>query len=363
MGVFKKGGRWWIDYSLNGRRIRRPVSDSKREADKILHKVKSDITLNKHGIPRDEKIRFADFAIKYLREHSEISNRSYKADVCKMKHLVEYFGDLDLDEITDYGWERYRKERLKERNRNSGKPISPTTINREGALLRGMLNRAVKWGYLSHNPISKMEMFREESRERILTEKEMKLLIKVARAPLKHMILIALNTGMRRGEILNLEWNRVHINPQGGGFIQVEKTKTGRMRRIPMNRSMVTLFSQLQLNRKGSQYVFPAIKPPRINDPAGEYPHGDIKSAWTALVKATGLEGVRFHDLRHTFATMALLNGTGSLVDLKETLGHTQITTTMRYAKSLFEGRQKIVDAVEVEDNQDKPLNIRKRKA
>ena len=145
-----------MDYYVNGVRVRRAVSEKKGEALKVLTKIQSDILHKKYAIPKDEKIRFSDFAKKYLMEHSQHAKKSWRSDIYLAKNLVAYFGDLHIDEISDYHYEQYRNTRVGAKNKNSGKPISTTTINREGALLRSMLNRAVRWGYLSFNPIKRI---------------------------------------------------------------------------------------------------------------------------------------------------------------------------------------------------------------
>jgi integrase len=350
MAMFKKNNRWWVDIYVNGMRIRKPVSTSKKEAEKVLIKMKSDTLHRKYALPKDEKVRFSDFARIYIERVSVPGKRSYLTDISLLKNLIVYFGDLYLHEICDYHYEQYRNIRIKQKVKNKNKLVSTTTINREGALLRAMLNKAVQWGVLSFNPIKKMSMFKEEPKERILTEKEIKLLVRSAEVPLKHIILVALNTGMRRGEILNLHWNQVNVDQ---GFITVQKTKSRKLRRIPLNRSMKRLFSHLYLNRGGRGYVF--------ENPDTGQPLQDIKTAWYSLLRRTGIKDFRFHDLRHCFATYTLLNG-GDLISLKETLGHDDIATTSRYTKALLEGQQKLVNSFEVDEDGGEMIDFPERK-
>lgn len=338
MGVYKKNKKWWIDYYINGERVRKCVSSSKAEAQKVLTKIMSDMIHKRYALPKDEKIKFFDFSKKYIDEYSIPTKRSYRSDIALLKNLIGFFGNLYLDEITDYHFEQYRKIRVNQKLKARDKNVSTTTINREGALLRGILNRAVKWGYLSFNPIKKIEMFKEEPKERILTHKEIKRLVSAAHAPLKHIILIAVNTGMRRGEILNLEWNQVNVEH---AFITVKKTKSSKLRRIPLNEAMVKLFFKLQSKKDFSRFVF--------QNPKTKKPITEIRRSWYTLLKKTGITDMRFHDLRHCFATYALLNG-GDLISLKETLGHSDITTTSRYTKALLEGQRKLVNGFEVKE-------------
>jgi integrase len=113
-----------------------------------------------------------------------------------------------------------------------------------------MLNLAVEWFDLELKPI-KYEMAKEEPKERILTEQEIRRLIEKSEAPLRHIILAALNTGMRKSEILNLEWDQVKLEE---GFITLvaQKNKSRKTRRIPLNCSLSELFYKLHYSRNGS---------------------------------------------------------------------------------------------------------------
>jgi len=337
MGVFKKNNRWRIDYYVNGKRVRKPVSKIKAEAEKVLAKTQSDIVHKRYALPKDKKIKFAAFAEKYIAEYSKISKRSYRSDISMLKNLMAGFGDSYLDEITDYDCERHKRNRINQKNKKGNKQVATSSINRELGLLRNILNRAVTWDYLSFNPIKKIEFFKEEPKERILTHGEMKKLLAVAMPPLKDIILVALNTGMRKREILDMEWNQVNLEER---FITIKKTKSRKLRRVPLNKAMVRLFSRLHSGNGTNNFVFPS---PRTGKP-----YVFIHYIWKVVLKRVGLEDVRFHDLRHCFATYALLKG-GDLISLKETLGHSDISTTSRYTKALLEGQRKLVDGFEIE--------------
>jgi integrase len=96
-----------------------------------------------------------------------------------------------------------------------------------------MLNKAIEWNLLFSNPIGKLTLAKEEPKERILSEKEIPKLINLANDPLKSIILVALNTGMRLGEILNLEWAQVNLGSKTI-FIPIKKAKSRKIRRIPL---------------------------------------------------------------------------------------------------------------------------------
>ncbi|MFC2169764.1 tyrosine-type recombinase/integrase [Acidobacteriota bacterium] len=131
-------------------------------------------------------------------------------------------------------------------------------------------------------------------------------------------MLVALNTGMRKSELLELEWQNIDFSRR---FIYVERSKNNRSRKVPMNSAV---YDELQrLRRNGHNFVFNKVKS-----------QGRLRCVATAFktaCKNAGLLGIRFHDLRHTFATNLVMGGT-DLVTVKEILGHSDISMTVRYS-------------------------------
>lgn len=343
MSVFKKRGVWWVDYSFNGDRIRKPISKKKSDALAYEAQAKTDILHHRHPLPRNEKKKFSDFTKDYVRLHA-CHKKSFCTDKSLLKTLVGYFRDYTIADIALNAAgliDHYKAERMVARVRKGhkypeGKPISKTTINRELALLRHIMSKAVEWGHISVNPLaSRKMMFPEKPKERILKIEELKLLLTLAREPLRSQLTIALNTGMRKNEILKLKWDAVNLREE---FIET-RSKTDKIRIIPMNQEVYRLLSEMSLKRAGRDYV--------MENPKTGKPYTDNKRAWRTLLKRAKIDNFRFHDLRHCFATYALLNG-GDLISLKETLGHTDIRTTSRYAKAMLEGQQRIVNGAQI---------------
>ncbi len=149
---------------------------------------------------------------------------------------------------------------------------------------------------------------------------------------LRPIVQIALNTAIRLREILYLKWCNVDFN---SNIIVVTKTKSKKNRNVPMN-GLVT--ETLQGIERKSEYVF--------CDPKTGEPYHSIKTTFGKALKRAGLEGVRFHDLRHTAATMMVISGV-DLVTVKEILGHFSIEMTMRYTHPTTEGKMNAVKALE----------------
>jgi integrase len=147
------------------------------------------------------------------------------------------------------------------------------------------------------------------------------------------MIIVALNTGMRLGEILSLTWDRVDFER---GVITVERSKNDGVRHIPINKQLTEELEAVKLIATG-KYVF--------SKSTGE-PFKDIKNGFWSTLRRSGIRKCRFHDLRHTFASHLVMNGT-DITTVKELLGHKTISMTMRYAHLSKEHKQQAVDSLE----------------
>jgi len=126
------------------------------------------------------------------------------------------------------------------------------------------------------------------------------VLVENVQPPLKYAVLLALNTGMRKGEILSLRWENVNLERN---FITVTavEAKSKRIRRIPINSELRKLFVKLNLTRNGNYFV--------LQNPQTGKPYRDFERSWKTLMTRAGIDGVRFHDCRHTFASHFLMNG------------------------------------------------------
>lgn len=197
-----------------------------------------------------------------------------------------------------------------------------------------MFTMAIKWGKAEKNPVKGVKLFKEENiSQRILSDQEISALLASCCDHTRDMVLLALNTGMRRGEILNLKWEQVDLNY---GYVTVIKTKSGKERKIPLNRKAWDML----INRpKDGIFVF---------DNAGQ-PFGSVKRSFNTALKKAGIGYCRFHDLRHTFATKLVLAGV-SLPEVMELLGHSTIEMTMRYSHPTSDSKRRAVELLEKEN-------------
>ncbi len=320
MGVFQKQGVWWIDYYVTGKRKREKIGPNKRLAQTVLEKRKVQIAENKYLDKRKErKVRFSEFAGEYY-EYSRVNKKSWGRDRTSLNHLTTFFGDKNLNEITPDLIERYKAQR-KNSISARGTGVSPASINRELACLKNMFTKAIEWGKVIDNPAIKVKLFKEPNgRLRYLETPEIKRLLVSCSPHLKPIVVVALNTGMRKGEILKLKWDHLDFSNE---LVFVEDTKNGHRREIPMNRLLTeTLKSAKSRFRESGEYVF--------CHEDGK-PYLNVRKSFETALRRAGIEDFRFHDLRHTFASRLVMAGV-DLATVKELLGHKSLEMTLRYS-------------------------------
>ncbi len=311
-GLFKRNGSWSIDISYRDsktglrKRVRKAIGTNKELARNELADIRARISKGTY-LPENkvtEKITFRDFSQQYLSRHARINNRSYDDVVDKLNLLNRYFGNLYLSEITREVVENYRIERIKE--------IKGSTINRHTALIRSCFQRAIEWGiFYGQNPASGFKKFQESPKLRFLSIEELERLYSKCHGELLAFVKFAVNTGMRRGEILALTWNDVDINT---GWIYIRTSKSGKPREVPMNENVRdVLLSLRKLPDKPN--IFSS-------------PH---RGAFEQAVKRACLKGVSLHTLRHTFASHLAMSSV-DIMTVSKLLGHSEISMTMRYA-------------------------------
>lgn len=326
-----KGGavRWYMDYrDEEGKRIQKLAlhAQSKEEAALALRNEVERAFARAQGIEEQKRLYFKDFAPLYLESYAKPNKRSWVCDdYCLKAHLVPYFGKWDLREITPLHIESYRAERL-----STG--IKKSTTNREMALLKKMFNLGIDWGYCTVNPVLKVKLFseRDNLKERVLTEPEEVVLLANCVDHLKPIIILALNTGMRRNEILSLRWDQVDFESR---TMRVIRTKSGKDRLVPLNSSALAVLEERRQKAKG-EIVFPS--------PKGGATIKAVRNGFEGACRRAGILGLRFHDLRHTFATRLIQRG-ADIITVQNLLGHHSVTITQRYTHSGLDRKQDAV--------------------
>lgn len=324
MGIYKRGRVWWLDYfDQNHERMQESShSTNRRDAESLLNVRKSEVL---RGIfRRPVRINFGEFGERYM-EHAKVNKRSWLRDEQMLRHLQKFFGtERQLSEITSADIEGYKMHRRAS--------VSGSTVNREMALLKRMFNLAIEWDlYLGLNPFRKVKFFREfNTGLRVLSLEEEEKLLQNAAPYLQDLIRFALNTGMRVGEIFSLRWSNVDLEKN---ILNVFAPKTQNIRGIPINAHARKVLEYWVLGKR-NEFVF-------YNPETGK-PFVDLKAGFKLACKKAGIEGVTWHTLRHTFASRLVDRGV-DIVTVKELLGHSSITVTMRYTHTNLESKRAAV--------------------
>jgi integrase len=270
---------------------------------------------------------------------------------CKV--FVEFFGKKTFAQISPMMIERFKKER-RESLTIHGKQRSPASVNRELEVLSKVFSMAADNGIIESNPVRKVNKLRlDNMRKRYLTvEEEQRLLnaLSTKRAYLKPLVILAIHTGMRRGELLNLKWQNVDFVRS---LIYVTNTKTGYDRDVPMNSLVKEILLELQRQNDGYEHVFA--------NPATGVNVKEIKNGFRAACREAGISDFRSHDLRHTTGTRLADAGTDAFA-IAEVLGHRSLQTTKRYTHATELRKRRAVEALANYSEQDGQKMVKNEK-
>lgn len=338
--ITKRRGSWWVRVSFTD-----PVTGKRRELTRagrtraevcdIRDRLIRELTGTHGRSAAHEGACFADLAAYYAgiylkpaeyRDDRKIAGlRGLASANSRLELLIEFFGPRKLRSITYGDLFRFKEHRLDTPTvRGAARAIA--SVHRELELLRRMFAIAVREGWLLQNPfatgdslISKAD---EKRRERILTIDEERRLLAAAERPgrehLRPILICAIDTGMRAGEMLKLRWADVDLFARTI-LIRAFNTKTLQARQIHMTDRLHLELAALAAKSNGPDSLVFGVAT-------------NVKRSFTSARREAGLEGLRFHDLRHTAATR-LCSGL-SLPEVGRILGHQQPSTTYRYVNA-----------------------------
>lgn len=332
---------------------KRKIGDAKVMLLKRARKLALDV-LNRHQDGeeiesiRNKKPTLNDYLTGAYMDWATQNRKRGRETVNNLAQACTALLNTRVDRINELQIERWKASRLK-----SG--VSATTVKRELAELKAALNRAMKWGYSAYNPAKGVSIkVDQHHRVRYLSEKERKNLLKALADRddkkregrksgnrfrkarnyklkpyiksysdyLTPMVLLAMQSGMRRSELFSLTWENVRLKGTPQLTVLAAHAKSGKTRHIPLNKAAVDALQLWADQNTQSGLVFPK--------PDGT-PLKSIKTAWGKLIKDAKITDFRFHDLRHDFASRLVMNGV-DLYRVKELLGHGSIEITQRYA-------------------------------
>lgn len=321
MGIYrrKRSKLYWMTFRIRGRRIFKSTGTTNKQlAERIYARIVTEIHEGKWFPNEANKRKFEELRDRYMKDHSS-PNKTLKSslrDETSFKHLSKIFHGLTMAEITPSRISEYKSLRR-------GEGAKPATLSRELEVLRHALNLAVReWEWLDKSPFEKVKLDRVNNKvERWITREEEERLLNASLPWLRQIILFALHTGMRQEEILSLLWNQVDLVRR---TLTLFHTKNKEKRTIPLNETVMTLLKAKSRVHSISGFIFTSQAETRIDA-------RNLLRAFYAARKKAGLDDVRFHDLRHTFATRLVQAGVNLYV-VKELLGHKTLAMTLRYA-------------------------------
>jgi integrase len=298
--LYKRGAVYWSYVWVDGVRYARSTrTGNRRLAEQIDQKHGEELRLKNTQCPElNPDMRFAELAARFLEDGGA---KEWHRD--RLKVLLPHFSALPILRITKSVIRQYRAERHRQ------KILTETTVNRDIECLRHLLYWAVDEGFIAANPIARIRLERERRKKRpVVNLEEEKLLLRTASPHLREITIVALDTGMRRGEILNQRWEDVDF-ARRLLYVTHSKTPEGEAREIPLT---ARVFNLLFESRKPEGLVF-TFKGKPIHS---------LKTAWKAALRRAGVRHTRFHYLRHTFNTRLLELGVVREVRMA-LLGHT----------------------------------------
>ena len=290
-----------------------------------------------------DSIPFSALIDRYLKEISP-GKKSAKSDEVNSKHPKKYFGDRRIDMITPQDIYKYFEWRKEQKSLRKKRPVSGSTMNREKSLISDTFSKAIKWGYIKANPVKDVEGFKENKRDRYITDKEFDEIKKVARSVPKanHLpdIMDTLYyTAQRSGNIFTLKWPQINLEERRISFSGGSDNK-GVPDEIWINQPLFEIFTHLKTQRFLQKVVGPYVF--QKND--GK-PYRSIKTAWNNCCQKAGVIDARIHDIRHKAITDMGKRGY-SLQEIAKAAGHSQISTTMRYTHLRAEDTRKALESL-----------------
>ncbi|HEM8613673.1 TPA: site-specific integrase [Citrobacter amalonaticus] len=350
MSIFRRGEIWYASYSLpGGKRIKESLGTAdKRQAQELHDKRKAELwRVDRLGDFPD--VTFEEACLRWIEEKSD--KKSLDTDKGRMGFWLEQFEGVRLKDITEariYSavsrmhnrshleiWKAKVAAARKKGNPDPeyvAKPVTTSTKAKHLALMKAILRAAERdWKWLEKAPVIKIPTVRNK-RVRWLEKDEAKRLIYECPEPLKSVVKFALATGLRRSNIINLEWQQIDMQRRVA-WVNPEDSKSNRAIGVALNDTACKVlrdqignhhkfvFIHTKAGRRPDGSVTPAVRKMRVDD----------GRAWKSACKRAGVEDFRFHDLRHTWASWLIQSGVPLSV-LQEMGGWESIEMVRRYA-------------------------------
>ena len=310
MALTKKNGFWWIDITYGDKRIRRSTRTKVKQQAQLFHdNFLQDLWNNKHTKSQQQK-SWIDAVVRWLEESAH--KRSLVTDKFHLTFLDPYLGQKMLDDIDSELIESIAQEK-----EQTG--VSLTTVNRMLEIIRAILNKAQKeWQWLHTVPLIRMRKI-ENKRVRWLSKKQADRLLQELPNHLRDMATFTLATGLRQSNVTGLQWSEVDLIRKHA-LIHPDQSKTKKAIPVPLNSQAIAIIEKQKGSHPTSVFTYFGKPVTRCNN-----------HAWQKALVRAGIKNFRWHDLRHTWASWHVQNGT-SLQELQQLGGWSEYEMVLRYA-------------------------------
>jgi len=321
MSVYKntKNSKWYCKFQIKGERkhLLCDGAKNKLEAQSIEDSEKFRLRQQQVGLlPREESKLTVCKLVNIFLDYSKMNKKSYEQDKYRLDLLLDKYLKVNqlIKEVKPIDIENLKKIMLADNK-------TKVNINRYLELLSKMFNIAIDNDWLEKNPVKRNAKFPVKNyKVRYLSEEEEQRLFEHLPEPIKPIVITALNTGLRKQNILDLKWDNINFD---FGYVEILENKGNKHIKIPMTETLNTLFKRME---RESEYIF-------LN-PQTKKPYKDFRRLWNKAKADAGIENFRFHDLRHTVATRLAKNNI-PITTIKEILAHSDVSTTMRYSHAV----------------------------
>jgi integrase len=333
-GKSKREGPWFVQYPHSRdpetgqiKYRTEKASFSKKKAEKIFRaKVDAFQEMDQLGVQVDPELTFSKLMDWGLEQDVMSAKASASDDLARAVHLKSEFGNRKAAQVTPLMVDNFRIKMKKVVSERTGKPFSGSSINKMVSLARRIYYLAMDAGMVKSNPFARRGTFKEEPKGHYIPDQEFWKIYKYLPDYLKPVILVAYLTGMRRGEILELKWDRVNLS-EGYVDLTPDDTKTDEPRRIYFGsiNELKDVFINADLKKKaGQELVF-------TKDDGSPVPKWYIQRLFKKACSEAKVYPYRLHDLRHTFNTNMTKAGVDQVVVMKLT-GHKTNAMFLRYS-------------------------------
>lgn len=336
MSVYKRGNVYWYEFWFRGQRVRESSGLTSKVAAQHAEAIrKAGLAEGRIGIAGPMPVvNFGDFVrnefLPWAEKQYQLHSRTYERYRESTKPLLASFEKLRVDAISMALVEKFKVSRSSE--------VMPATVNRDLAALRLILNLAIRKEYIAKNPVKEVRFLDEGPGQiRIVSHEEQQRYMAAASPLLRDVATLIVETGMRPEEVFTIRKENVHLQPP---YLFIPNGKT----RFARRNIQLTDASMEILSRRLAESEGPFLFPRRGNH---NQPLTTVRKAHYAALKSAKIDPpFRLYDFRHTFGSRTAMAGV-DLPTLKELMGHSDISTTMRYVHPTPEHKREAVRKLE----------------